>query len=143
MRGIATDMLVLDASVTMAWFFPDESDPHADLALARMEHHEAAVPQVWRLEVRNCLLMSERRGRCAAQDAERFLSHLDALPIRADSRPDMERAYRLARGHGLTFYDAMYLELAMRHGAALASLDSHLVRAATVENLPPLAGIEA
>ena len=140
MRGIATDMLVLDASVAMAWFFPDESDPHADWALARMEQHEAAVPQVWQFEVRNCLLMSERRGRCTARDAERFLSHLDALPIRTDDRPDMERAYRLACGHGLAFYDAMYLELATRYGAMLASLDSHLVRAAAAEDLPHLGG---
>ncbi len=96
------------------------------------------VPQIWQFEVRNCLLMSERYGRCTAEDAERFIDYLRALPIRTDDRPGLGRAHQLGRRHMLTFYDAMYLELAERHEATLASLDGQLVRAAVAESIPHL-----
>ena len=70
--------------------------------------------------------------------AER-LDSLRRLPILTDQEADLKAAFDLAREHGLSFYDALYLELAKRRKAPLATLDIQLARAATAERveLPP------
>ena len=132
-------VFVLDASVTAALFLPDESHPIADLILHRLESDEAYVPQLWHLEIRNVLLVAERRGRVAQGEATQHLNSLATLPIQTDTAPDLEGAYGLARVHGLTIYDAMYLELAMRKHVALATLDYRLAAAAAGECLEVIA----
>lgn len=126
---------VLDASVAAAWLFDDEQEPRADAALRRLEEHGALVPQLWHSEVRNCVLMAERRGRLTPDSAADRLRALATLPIHTDPDPDLDTALDLARAHGLSFYDALYLELALRHAARLASLDTALLRAAQTEGL--------
>ena len=126
---------VLDASVAIAWLFDDESDPRADFFLTRLENEPALVPQHWILEVRNALLVGERRGRIRADEVDERLINLKVLPVPTDSEPDFEVAFALARAHRLSFYDAIYLELARRQGLPLATLDDRLGQAALAEGL--------
>ena len=130
---------VLDASVAITWLLDVEENPLADSARRRIVDDGAFFPQVWHLEVRNALLVAQRRGRITAKGTVARLRSLKELPIYTDAEPDLESAAELARGHRLTIYDAVYLELAGRRNEALATLDTALVRAATAEGLPLLA----
>ena len=126
---------VLDASVAITWLLDDEENPLAEAARWRIVDGGAFVPQIWHLEIRNALLVAERRRRISAQGAVTRLRSLKELPIYTDTEPDLESAVELARGHHLAIYDAVYLDLARRRNEALATLDTALVRAATAEGL--------
>jgi len=87
----------------------------------------------------NALLVAERRSVLPQADSDRFLSRLSNLPILTEAEPTSERRARilaLARAHGLSSYDATYLELAQRLGAALASFDRQLNQAAQASGVP-------
>ena len=127
--------LVVDASVVIAWLFDDEKEPRADKVLEQLAEEGALVPHLWHLETRNTLLVAERRGRLSAAGVNERLDALKALPIRTDDEPDFQAAFDLARAHRLTFYDALYLELAKRESAELATLDEALAKAATAEGV--------
>ncbi len=124
---------VLDCSVAMAWCFEEESDGYTDAVLDGLVEGTAVVPSHWPLEVANVLLIAERRGRLKEADSTRFLELLGALPIEVDSETPA-RAHAaivlLGREHGLSSYDAAYLELAMRESVPLVSLDQPLGLAA-------------
>ena len=120
---------VLDASVAACWAFDDEAHPLAARALARLANDEAMVPSLWWFEVRNVLVVNERRGRIGQSDTRRFLSELARLPITSDREPVESDLMQAARAHRLSVYDAAYLELAERLGAPLATLDRDLERA--------------
>ena len=135
-------VFVLDASVAVAWLLSEQDASTAEPALLRLESDEALVPQLWHLEVRNSLLVATRRGRLAPDAPTERLDALRDLPVRTDSRLDLSLAFVLAQKHGLSFYDAVYLELAKRHNAPIATLDKALARAAGIEGLPVLVGIE-
>lgn len=120
---------VLDCSVTMAWCFEDETDLRALKVLNSLAAHEAMVPNHWPLEVANVLAGAERRKRITAERITRFIDILSRLPIIVDDQTATKAfgdTLRLARTHQLTAYDAAYLELAMRAGCPLASLDGPL-----------------
>lgn len=127
---------VLDASVVVAWLLDDEDDPRAGPAVDRLEVEAALVPQVWHVEVRSALLGAERRGRISPTDVDDCLRRVDALPVQPDSEPDFDAAFALARARRLSVYDALYLELAIRTDAPLATLDGALSAAAAAEALP-------
>jgi predicted nucleic acid-binding protein len=125
--------LVLDCSLAMAWCFEDEASPEADAVLERVRDNGAIVPALWFWEVANVLTLAARRGRIATGDVAARLGLLAALPIRADD-DGVGRAWRetalLAQAEALTVYDAAYLELALRLGGDLATLDTDVRRAA-------------
>ena len=129
----STEELVLDASVAVVWGFEDEADPLAETLLDRMPTVRAYVPALWPLEVANVLLVGERRKRISAADTAQFLALLGTFPIAIDEETT-SRAWGdtlgLARAHGLSVYDASYIELAMRRGLPLATLDAKLGAAA-------------
>jgi predicted nucleic acid-binding protein len=125
---------VMDASVTASWCFPDESSSVAERAFERLLEESAAVPAHWWFELRNVLLVGERRERIDERQIARFLRLVSGLPIEIDRAPDEVAIFSLARRQRLTFYDAAYLELARRH-EALASLDVRLVEAARAEGV--------
>ncbi len=127
---------VLDAPVTAAWAFDDEDHPNAAAAFSRLMQDDAAAPTLWRFELGNILIVNERRSRLTQADTEAFLRELAKLPITIDVEPDEQSILGLARRHLLTFYDATYLELALRMGAPLATLDEALMRAARTEQVP-------
>lgn len=128
---------VLDASVVLAWLFDDEQDPRANAALTRLGEDGGIVPHLWHLEVRNALLVAERRGRVTHDQAAQRLGELQKLPIQTDANTNFDAAFSLARTHRLSFYDAVYLELARRRNIPLVSVDAALDRAATAEGLAP------
>jgi predicted nucleic acid-binding protein len=131
--------LVIDASVVAAWHFPDERSAAGDAILTRLESDRAIMPALWWFEVRNVLLIGERRGRTAREHTEAFVDFLRGLPIELAPLPEELTVLHLARQHQLSFYDAAYLELAQRERIALATLDRALARAATVEGVPLIA----
>jgi len=126
---------VLDASITACWAFQDEDRPDASLAFIQMGVEEAVVPGLWWFEVRNILVVNERRGRIAESDTAAFLLNLSRLRIRVDRVPDEGAVLRLARTRRLSVYDAAYLELAQREGLPLATLDADLQKAAAAEGV--------
>jgi predicted nucleic acid-binding protein len=126
---------VLDASVTASWFLPDEDDRDAWEAWERSETEDVWVPLHWWFEVRNTILVGERRNRISQALTARALDRLSVLPITVEARPDEGAIFALARRHRLTFYDAVYLELAQRRKAPLATLDRALIAAAQSEQV--------
>jgi predicted nucleic acid-binding protein len=131
---------VLDASVTACWAFDDEDHPDASLAFDRMRAEEGVVPGLWWFEVRNILIVNERRRRITESDTAAFLLSLSRLRIRLDRVPDENGVLRLARAHRLSVYDAAYLELAQREGLPLATLDADLRKAAADEGVALVSG---
>lgn len=122
---------VLDASVTACWAFQDQNHADAEFALTRMRTDEAVVPALWWFEVRNILIVNERRRRIQPTDTAAFLINLSRLRIREDRSPVEDSVLRLARDFELSVYDAAYLELAQREQLALATLDTKLRAAAS------------
>jgi predicted nucleic acid-binding protein len=124
---------VLDASVTLAWCFPDEKAPYPQAVLDSLAEGRAVVPGLWPLEVGNAWVVGERRKRCTQADTTHWIGFLNPLPISVDDET-MSRAWGdildLARAHKLSVYDAAYLELALRRGLPLATLDENLRGAA-------------
>ena len=124
---------VLDNSIVMTWCFEDEISSYAESILDSLESSTAKVPSIWPLEVGNVLLVAERRKRLSEADSARFLTLLNALPIQVEQETP-ERMTReilfLARELKLSTYDASYLDLAMREGLPLATLDKALRKAA-------------
>ena len=128
------NQFVLDRSVAVSWFFDDEAGKYTANVLESLTDWEAVVPTLWQLEVANVLLVAERRKRCSEAEAIRFIELLESLPITTDDNTAgraLNRTYQLGREYGLTAYDAAYLELAMRLGVSLATMDRQLADAAT------------
>ena len=119
--------LVLDCSVTAAWLFEDEVSPYAEAVLHRLAAgHQALAPFIWPLEVSNVFLVGERRGRVTEAQTTAFWETLKAIPIAVDDRAPMTSSdgiLALGREHGLSAYDAAYLELAVRNAVPIATLD--------------------
>ena len=126
--------LVLDASTTIAWAL-NESCRLAAQTWERMKHDRALVPTLWRFELRNALVVNERRGRITGQQTARLLRNVERLAITIDSTPHESGVLTLARRHRLTVYDAAYLELALRNALPLATLDAMLATAARSEGV--------
>ncbi|HVH77394.1 MAG TPA: type II toxin-antitoxin system VapC family toxin [Stellaceae bacterium] len=125
---------VIDASIVHAWAF-DERHPTATRVRRLLDSDRAYAPSLWWFEVRNGLIMAERRGRLTEHETVRFLQDLSRLAIEMDPAPDESRALALARRHRLTVYDAAYLELAARERLPLATLDRALADAARAEGV--------
>ncbi|HVS11842.1 MAG TPA: type II toxin-antitoxin system VapC family toxin [Planctomycetota bacterium] len=119
-------VLVLDASVTLSWCFPDRRTPFTTHVLHEIADGFAVVPGLWALEVGNALAASERKGYLEPADIASFLGDLEELPKRVEHQPPeraLGRVLDLARSHKLSTYDACYLELAERLALPLATLD--------------------
>ena len=96
----------------------------------RVVEYGAVVPGIWWYELRNALVMNERRGRLSAADTAATLADLRQLRISLDQAHDRSVVVALARVHDLSVYDAAYLEVALRRTLAIASLDKRLLQAA-------------
>ncbi len=129
---------VIDTSVTLCWAFDDEDHPAAASALLRLGADSARAPSLWWFEVRNALVVNERRGRITEAGTASFLRLLSRLDISIDDSPEEAAVLAFARRHRLTVYDAAYLELARRGQMPLATLDGDLIRAAQAEGVTPL-----
>lgn len=131
---------VLDASIAACWCFSDEQDDRADIAFERLFSERALVPLLWWYEVRNVVLIGERRKRITGKETTEFLDRLEKFSVDLAPFPDRTAVMTLARRHGLTFYDATYLELAQREEIPLATLDRALTAAAPAEHVTLVSG---
>jgi predicted nucleic acid-binding protein len=126
--------LVVDASVALAWALPDEISAYADAALAVVETEGLRVPELWPREIANGLAIAYLRKRLTLDVEEKFVAALARLTIDVDQSADALAIIRdgtaTARQYGLTAYDAAYVELAVREGLALATLDGRMRDAA-------------
>jgi predicted nucleic acid-binding protein len=122
----------VDASVALAWAFPDEASDYAEKVLIALSGLTILVPALWAIEVTNAVLVAERRKRVAQPEVRRFVELLGELTLVMDSQAVAESVSNilpLCREQGLSAYDAAYLDLAMRHGSPLATLDGNLRKA--------------
>jgi len=130
----AAKQFVIDASVTVAWCFDDESTTFTEGILDLLSAGaEGVAPGIWPLEVANALLIAERRKRISMAQLTALLGRIVQLPVSVETiEPD--RAFSpvlsVARQHQLTEYDAAYVELALRKGLPFATLDDKLRQAA-------------
>ena len=134
---------VIDNSIVMLWCFKDETSSYADAVLNKLEFSTAFAPSIWPLEVGNVLLVAERNKRLRQADSIRFIALLSELPIIVEPEsPDrmMNEIVSIARAYDLSTYDASYLDLAMRKGIPIATLDKGLLSAAKKSNVPVIKG---
>jgi predicted nucleic acid-binding protein len=129
---------VLDCSLTMAWFFEDEATAFTDALFSALPDSDLHVAVLWPLEVSNVLMLAERKGRTTQTKIGQFVDAISKQPILID-RDGLDRAFThlaaIAKRRRLTIYDAAYLELAIRAGLPLATLDKPLQSAAVAEGV--------
>ncbi len=121
---------VIDNSVFIAWCMGDEDNSVASSVMLRVAEEGGVVPRIWWYELRNALLMNERRGRVSQQEVSDTLADSQALNIVIDDVHDETQVLHLARRFDLTVYDSAYLEVAIRRSLPLATLDERLRNAA-------------
>ncbi len=133
MTSQVTPTFVPDASVTVTWLMRDEASPLAEEAGAAILRGEAIVPPLWHVEMANAFLLAERRKRIHGGRLIQLKEIARRLPLTIDvdmTKRSFDTVIMLAREYGLTAYDASYLELALRRGLSLATLDKELMKAA-------------
>jgi predicted nucleic acid-binding protein len=140
MKVAGIKRFVLDASVTLAWCFHEESTHFTEAVLdSLVRGSEAVAPVIWPLEVANALLMGERRKRLTTADVSAILQRIVRLRIAVDPiriNDAFGTILFLARKEQLSEYDASYLELALREGLPLATLDDRLRSGARNNGVP-------
>lgn len=123
----ARSAFVVDASVSAAWFLPDEATAETDAALHATATDDVWVPALWLLETSNLLLGAQRRKRITAEKRRELALGVAALRLRVDREPvPLPTIDELASHHGLSAYDAAYLELALRRRMPIATRDNAL-----------------
>jgi len=133
--------LVLDSSAALAWVFSDEAAPDMDVVFDQVAERGAVVPSLWILEIANALTVAVRRERITRNERDDALADLAALDVSIDPETEQhawKATLQLADRHGLSVYDASYLELAQRKRLPLVTLDHALVRAAEAASVDVL-----
>ena len=124
---------VLDASLVLAWSFDDEPEPASAFSFELLARDQAIVRSIWSVEIANALMVAERVGRVTRSDVTRLVSMAREFRLEVEltmTQLALAPVLDVARDYGLTAYDASYLELVMRRGLPLASLDRRLRAAA-------------
>ena len=132
---------VLDSSMALAWVLPRQQTARTKALLDQTTEHGSLTTTLWPIEVANVLLVYERRGQMTTAERMNAIGFFGGLPIETDDQTATRawgKAFDLALAHKLTVYDAGYLELALRAGLPLATLDGALCRAATALGVPVL-----
>ena len=126
-------LFVLDASVALCWCLDGQETEYTAGVLGALETDACSAPALWSLEVANVLSLAQRRSKVAPETVDVLLGGLLELPIHIDSaaaKHIFQNVAPLARRLGITVYDACYLELALRTGLPLATVDAQLAKAA-------------
>jgi predicted nucleic acid-binding protein len=135
--------IVLDSSMAMALWMDDEEVADAEGILAVLVTERVVVPPIWIFEVANSLAMAARRGRIANEECQPRLALMLGLPLEVEGhnadRVSM-KTLGLALAHSLTVYDASYVEMAVRRGERLATLDDRMAAAARAEGVEVIGG---
>lgn len=132
--------VVVDPSAILGLAMEDEAADFAQAVLAVIEGEGGLAPSIFWYELRNVLVVNERRGRIAPEQTMAFLATLEELPIEIQVLPSEAGVLHLARHYQLSVYDGAYLELATRSGAPLATLDSKLREVAVTAGAELFAG---
>jgi predicted nucleic acid-binding protein len=122
--------IVPDTSAILSLAYDDEDANYAHAVVDAIASDRAVVPTLFWFELRNALVMAERRNRITLHQTAAFLADLSILPFEVDDQPREASVLEFARRHAMTVYDAAYLELAQRKNAPLATVDRALARAA-------------
>ena len=119
--------MIIDASVLLSAFFPDEAQAQAQAVLR--DHVAGRVrlkaPALLAYEVSNAVWQAERRGRISGTQADEILRAAAGLEIELLAL-DWGESLPLARRFGRSAYDAAYLTLAERSGEPLITGDERL-----------------
>ncbi|MBM3359249.1 MAG: type II toxin-antitoxin system VapC family toxin [Betaproteobacteria bacterium] len=122
---------VSDNSVIVAWLIPDQANDYTRRMDRRAAREQPVVPALWEPEFANVITVLVRRGVLARHHADAILSRVERLQLAVDRAAVLPRAlFELADRHGISAYDAAYLELAQRRGLPLATRDTRLARVA-------------
>lgn len=125
---------VADASIAVAWVHPSQAtDETVGMLQAVADGAALEVPILWSMEVANALLALVRRGKLEDEERRIALGWLQRLPLRVDADAAalaFSRLSEYADAHGISVYDAAYLELAERKRLPLATKDAALRKAA-------------
>jgi len=133
----AEPAFVVDASVSAAWFLPDEATARTEAALHATATQDVWVPALWLLEVGNLLLRAHRRKRITADKRRELALAATALRLKVDREAVTISALdRIAEAYALSAYDAAYLELALRRGLPMATQDDALRAAMAKAGVP-------
>jgi predicted nucleic acid-binding protein len=130
-------LIVLDASITVAWLLKEPGFPASELNDA-LTHNQAVVPAHWPVEVGNALLTAPRQKRIDLERLTRISTEIEHLDVTVEPPAASNRLPSLiefAAGEGLTFYDAAYVDLSRTKTATLATLDNAMRQAARRLNL--------
>lgn len=122
--------LVIDASALIPLVLEDEESAYSDAVIAHLIGESGIAPAIFWFEIRNAMIVNERRRRLSQEQSRFFLHGLTEIGITIDDLPPEAGVLELARRHQLSIYDAAYLDLAVRSGHALATLDGALRQAA-------------
>lgn len=128
---------VLDASVALLWLAPQTNPAGVDYAtevLMALKDRQAVVPSLLALEIANVVAKLESKGVVSEADSQRYIAVLGRLNISVDQSTAVHAlgdTLNLSRRYKLSAYDAAYLELSLRTGLPLATLDVGLAKAAT------------
>lgn len=123
--------LVLDNSVLVGWFVASQATPYTGRVAKRAQREAVMVPALWAVEFVNVMLVLQRRRRLPRHEIAAILTRSARLPFTVDRETVAPQSlFALAERHGLSAYDASYLELAARRGLPLATRDASLARAA-------------
>jgi predicted nucleic acid-binding protein len=129
--------LVIDASLAAAWCFPDE---HTDFTNAVLRivgtTLDPIAPALWAYEIRKTILMGLKRGRITKEGVQKLLLFLNELNVQLVNPVSYDALFHLAEVPRLTLYDAAYLDLSLREGVPIASLDDALCKAARSAGVP-------
>ena len=122
--------MIVDASVLLRAFLPDEAQLHA-LAVVR-EHVSGRIqlkgPALLPYELSNAVWQAERRGRITPDQADRIIQSFANLDIEIIPQSWGEML-PLARRFERSAYDAVYLTLAQQLGEPLLTGDLRLYHA--------------
>lgn len=132
------DRYVLDCSAALSWLFEDESSPMIDSLLDALPTSTAIVPDLWYIELANSLNVAIKRKRLDVKKVEQIIDRVLLLPIHVSSihsNDVLTRVRKLAKQHGLSVYDAVYLDLALQLQMPLATLDEKLKTSAHQEGI--------
>jgi predicted nucleic acid-binding protein len=122
---------VLDNSVVCGWLLESQSTPYSEAVAQRLRTSRAMAPALLPLEYTNVLRTACKRQNLVAAQAQHMLALLAQLPIDIDTTaPNPAQVFDLALRHDLTSYDALYLDLALRHSLPIATQDRALANAA-------------
>ncbi|RYD27795.1 MAG: PIN domain-containing protein [Verrucomicrobiaceae bacterium] len=130
----------VDTSVAITWLLHDEKTAASEALLDRLVNggEKAAAPPLLFYELANAMAMAVKRGRIGNSAKRGLLDFFGLLPVEPDgdsTRLVLSSTHLVAEKHGLTLYDASYLELALRRGLPLATNDAALIRAALAEGV--------